>query len=191
MIWTRFRRPSRRDTIAALYGMIVAQARSPVFYREFQVPDTVNGRFDMVVLHLAVVLHRLRRADPDAGSEAGPGAAELAQGLFDAFCRDMDGNLREMGIGDLKVPKEMRRIGEAFYGRAAIYDAALAAAGDDALVAAIGRNIYGGTIGRGEPDPPACRLAGYIRTAVTALAAQDAATLAEAGPRFPDPAAIP
>lgn len=183
MIWTRFRRPSRRDTIAALYGMIVAQARSPVFYREFRVPDTVNGRFDMVVLHLAMVLYRLR--------QSGPGAAELAQGLFDAFCRDMDGNLREMGIGDLKVPKEMRRIGEAFYGRAAVYDAALAAAGDDALVAAIDRNIYGGNIDAGEPGAPGRRLASYVRAAVAALAAQDAAALGEAGPRFPDPAAIP
>ena len=177
MIWTRFRRPSRRDTIAALYGMIVAQARSPAFYRDFGVSDTVNGRFDMVVLHLALVLHRLRSA------ESCP--RDLAQGLFDAFCHDMDGNLREMGISDLKVPKEMRRIGEAFYGRVAVYDAALAVPDDEALVLAIGRNIYGE-----EPAPPARRLAAYVRATAGALAAQDPAAWGEAGPRFPDPGTI-
>src|SRR6516164_5183718 len=85
------RPPVRGATIEAIYGMIVAQARLPAFYLRFGVPDTVNGRFDMVVLHLWMVLGRLR-----AG-----GARAEAQQLFDRFCNDMDANLREMGVGDL------------------------------------------------------------------------------------------
>ena len=98
-----FRRSARPDTISTLYGMIVAQARMPCFYRDYAVADTVNGRFDLIVLHLALVLDRLAGRQP---------CASLGQGLFDRFCQDMDDNLREMGIGDLKVPKEMRRIAD-------------------------------------------------------------------------------
>ena len=103
----------------------------------FRSNDTVNGRFDLIVLHLALVLDRLA---PE------PGLKRLGQRLFDRFCQDMDDNLREMGVGDLKVPKEMRRMGEAFFGRAQAYRAALAAPDQgEALVAAVARNIYGGS----------------------------------------------
>src|SRR5665213_177428 len=108
MMFPLFRRNAQATTISTLYGMIVAQARLPCFYRDYAVADTVNGRFDLIVLHLALVLDRL--TENGRQHEAG-------QGLFDRFCRDMDDNLREMGISDLKVPNEMRRIGEAFYGR--------------------------------------------------------------------------
>src|ERR1700722_16778682 len=106
MILRLFRQPRNR-TIDMLYGAIVAQGRRPVFYAGFGVPDTVEGRFDMVVLHLVLVLRRLRLA---AGGE------RMAQDLFGAFCRDMDHNLREMGVGDLTVPKQMKRLGEALFG---------------------------------------------------------------------------
>ncbi len=122
MISHIFRRNARADTISALYGMIVAQARLPCFYRDYAVADTVNGRFDLIVLHLALVLDRLF---------AEAALQPLGQGLFDRFCLDMDDNLREMGIGDLAVPKEMRRIGDAFYGRARAYRAALAGTADE------------------------------------------------------------
>src|SRR6202048_744644 len=105
-----------RGTTEAIYGMIVTQAREPLFYRDLGVPDTVNGRFDLLLLHLWMVLRRLK------GTEGG---TELAQALFDRFCEDMDANLREMGVGDLAVPKRMQAFGEAFYGRAAAYDLAL------------------------------------------------------------------
>src|SRR5512140_1695941 len=107
------------ETIARLYGTIVAQARAPAFYGRYAVPDTVNGRFEMIVLHLVLLLRRLE-GEPVAVRRRG-------QGVFDLFCRDMDGSLREMGVGDLAVPRQMRRIGEAFYGRQAAYAAALAA----------------------------------------------------------------
>src|SRR5262245_53540287 len=99
-----------RGTIEAIYGMIVAQAREPLFYRYLGVPDTVNGRFDLLLLHLWMMLRHLRPM---------PGGTERSQALFDRFCEDMDANLREMGIGDLAVPKKMQAFGEAFYGRAA------------------------------------------------------------------------
>src|SRR3979490_1450818 len=124
MLWpfNHFRKPHAppRGTIEAIYGMIVAQAREPLFYRAMGVPDTVNGRFDMVLLHLWMVLRRLR------GGEGGAGPPPA---LFDHFGGDMDANLRELGVGDLTVPKRMQKFGEAFYGRAAAYDLALDAGG--------------------------------------------------------------
>src|SRR5476651_500831 len=138
MIFSLFRRePRGPDTISTLYGMIVAQARLPCFYRDYAVADTVNGRFDLIVLHLALVLDRL------AQDEA---LRSLGQAVFDRFCQDMDHNLREMGVGDLKVPKEMQRMGEAFYGSQKAYLAAMAANdGGTALAEALARNIYGGS----------------------------------------------
>jgi cytochrome b pre-mRNA-processing protein 3 len=83
-----------------LYGAIVAQARSPSFYRDYGVPDTVGGRLDMIILHLVLLLARLKGESAQA--------AALGQHVFDAFCRDIDDNFREMGVGDLAVPREMR-----------------------------------------------------------------------------------
>jgi cytochrome b pre-mRNA-processing protein 3 len=177
MIFPRFRRLARPDTISALYGTIVAQARLPGFYRDYAVPDTVNGRFDLIVLHLALLLDRLADDETLRG---------LGQDIFDRFCRDMDENLREMGVGDLAVPKEMRRIGEAFYGRAQAYRAALATTSDGALAATLTRNIYGGST-----SAPALRLAAYVREALRALGAQDSASLAAGQLRFPEPASVP
>ena len=185
MIFSLFRRRSPQvDTISTLYGMIVAQARLPVFYRDYAVADTVNGRFDLIVLHLALVLDRLAKD---------PASQSLGQGIFDLFCRDMDDNLREMGIGDLKVPKEMRRMGEAFYGRSQAYLSAIPAAmvpgdGSRALIEALRRNIYGGAPSALAAAP---RLAAYMLEAVRELKAQDTGTLTAGALRFPDPAAIP
>jgi cytochrome b pre-mRNA-processing protein 3 len=170
MIHLPFRRPLPDPTIASLYGTIVAQARSPIFYRGYGVPDTVAGRFDMIVLHLVLVLQRLR-------SES-PAAQALGQEVFNLFCRDIDNNFREMGMGDLAVPREMRKVGEAFYGRAAAYETALATDGAT-LAAALARNIFG------EPTDGARRLAIYMRAAVRLLATQRKFTGAEL--RFPDP----
>jgi cytochrome b pre-mRNA-processing protein 3 len=161
-----------------LYGAIVAQARSEAFYRDYGVPDSVNGRFEMVVLHLLLALRRL-----GPGDVRGP-----AQLLFDLFCSDMDGNLREIGVGDLAVPREMRRMGEAFYGRRAAYEAALNAADRDALAAALARNVFGSAAAPGDPAwAGAKKLASYVMAAEHALAAQD---LGDGHVEFPDPAAV-
>jgi cytochrome b pre-mRNA-processing protein 3 len=159
MLWpfNHFRkaRLAPRATIETIYGMIVTQAREPLFYRDLGVPDTVNGRFDLLLLHLWMVLRHLRPL---------PGGTELSQALFDRFCEDMDANLREMGVGDLTVPKKMRAFGEAFYGRAAAYDMAMTG-GADALAEAICRNILGG-----ESIENARRLVIYVQGAITSLA---------------------
>ena len=101
MILKRFRlnRPNRK--IDDLYGAIVAQSRRSAFYVGYGVPDTIDGRFDLIVLHMVLLLARLDREGPSAH-------------LFDHFCRDLDANLREMGVGDLAVPKRMRQFAEAF-----------------------------------------------------------------------------
>jgi cytochrome b pre-mRNA-processing protein 3 len=177
MILPLFRRAPTAGTISALYGMIVAQARLPAFYRDYGVADTVDGRFELVVLHLTLFLRRL-------ADEADPIRA-LGQGVFDLFCQDMDRNLREIGISDLKVPKEMQRVGAAFYGRARAYETALAspaAAANEAIV----RNVYAN-----QPASAAARLGAYMRQAAELLADQDTAALAQGVLRFPDPVAIP
>jgi cytochrome b pre-mRNA-processing protein 3 len=174
MILNLFRRTPRAATITSLYGMIVAQARKPVFYQGYAVPDTVDGRFEMVALHTVLLLCRLEAGPPEL--------RRLGQALFDAFCQDMDASMREMGVGDLAVPRKMRRVGEAFYGRQAAYREALAAAADGPLAAALDRNIYAGAGGR-----QAERLARYVKQAVGALAETDGAAFLRAQLYFPDP----
>jgi cytochrome b pre-mRNA-processing protein 3 len=183
MIFQLFRRSPRSDSVAVLYGTIVAQAREPAFYQSYGVPDTVEGRFEMVVLHTILLLRRLR-SEPQQ-------ARRIGQALFDHFCRDMDANLREMGVGDLGVPRKMKTIGEAFYGRKAVYEGALDGDGDE-LAAAIGRNVYGMTSGMGASGTGAGpeRLAAYIRAAVERLAGQDGVALSEAKISFPAPESI-
>jgi cytochrome b pre-mRNA-processing protein 3 len=184
MILARFRRNSQARTIHALYGAIVAQARSVAFYADYRVPDTVEGRFDLIVLHLVLLLNRLGR-----GAEGGRnldqdllGQKLLGQELFDAFCRDLDANLREMGVGDLAVPKRMQAFAEAFYGRQAAYLAALDAADERVFEKALARNIF-----PAGNDAGAAQLARYARAAVTRLDAQDDGALIRGEVVFPSP----
>jgi cytochrome b pre-mRNA-processing protein 3 len=179
MMFHFFRRNPSNHSIASLYGMIVAQARAAPFYRNYGVPDTVNGRFEMVVLHTVLVLRRLE-------SEPVP-VRRLGQALFDRFCADMDGSLREMGVGDLAVPAKMRKIGEAFYGRQAVYVAALADPEPQVLVAALARNVFGAEPGTVHG---AGLLAVYVRATADRLADQDGEALARAELAFPDPEAL-
>ena len=177
MILPLFRRSN--PSIAALYGAIVTRARDPRFYQAYRVPDTALGRFDLILLHLALVLRRLRAGDASART--------LAQGLFDAFCRDMDHNLREMGVGDQGVPRQMRRVGEAFYGRAQAYDAALAEQSNDALVGTLIRNVYAEAA---EPGVAVERLADYVRRTVHDLEAQAIEHLLGGHVTFPEPVTL-
>jgi cytochrome b pre-mRNA-processing protein 3 len=176
MFWpfNHFRKPrlSPRGTIETIYGMIVTQAREPLFYRDLGVADTVNGRFDLLILHLWMVLRRLRPIE---------GGVELTQALFDRFCEDMDANLREMGVGDLAVPKRMQAFGEAFYGRAAAYDLALAE-GHEQLSQALCKNVLNGA-----QTENARRLAAYVEAAVGDLSVLDDVTLLAGAWTFPSP----
>jgi len=152
--------------------MIVTQAREPLFYRDLGVPDTVNGRFDLLVLHLWMVLRRFKPVEDGAG---------LSQALFDRFCDDMDANLREMGVGDLTVPKRMQAFGEAFYGRVAAYDLALSE-GPEPLAQALCKNVL-----NGENLAKAGLLAGYAEATMAGLTGLDDATLLGAMWKFPAP----
>jgi cytochrome b pre-mRNA-processing protein 3 len=182
MISLPFRRSRQTLNIDALYGMIVAQARSPAFYVGYGVPDTVAGRLDMIVLHLVLLVRQLSK---DHGNV--PGAVSpLGQQLFDRFCRDIDDNFREMGVGDLAVPKEMQRVAEAFYGRAKVYESALADPSATPLEAAVTRNVFGVT----EPPVGARRLAAYMREVSRRLDEQESDALARAELEFPDPETV-
>ena len=164
-----------RRTIETIYGTIVTQTREPLFYRDLGVADTVEGRFDVLLLHLWMVLRRLKAME---------NGAALYQGLFDYFCEDMDANLREMGVGDLTVPKRMQAFGEAFYGRSAAYDVAVAD-GREQLAGALCKNVL-----NGEQIENARRMAFYAEAAIAALAGLDDARIQSGSWRFPSPARV-
>jgi cytochrome b pre-mRNA-processing protein 3 len=185
MILGAFRRNDPSRNIQGLYGAIVAQARLPIFYLEYGVSDSVEGRFELIVLHLVLVLRRLGAEEPVASARPpapGPGSA-VGQVLFDIFCRDLDDNLREMGVGDLAVPRRMRQFGEAFYGRQAAYGAALGAADPQELEKAVARNILGEVAGGEE----AVALARYVQTAAAQLTTQPEDALIAGRVVFPSP----
>ena len=164
------RRPP--DVAWALYRAAVDAARRPGTMLALGVPDTLDGRFELVTLHVALLLRRVQRA---------PELAELGQGLVDLFVADMDRNLREMGAGDLAVGRKVKRMAQAFYGRLDAYSEGLDRGGD--LAAAAGRNLYG--TARADPELPA-RAAAYIRKVEAALAAEDDARLAAGRAAFPE-----
>jgi cytochrome b pre-mRNA-processing protein 3 len=186
MILPAFLRGHRDRNIHGLYGAIVAQARSPVFYTTYGVPDTVEGRFELIVLHLVLVLTRLGRPDEGATGRGRQPRHTFGQQLFDAFCGDLDDNLREMGVGDLAVPREMRRFGEAFYGRQAAYAAALAGDNAQELEKAFARNIFA----VGGVDARAAQLARYARAAASRLDTQEEGIIVPGKLVFPDPEAF-
>lgn len=167
-------RPRRTKTVASkLYAAAVAQARAPGFYTELAVPDTIEGRFELYSLHVILLLHRLR----GEGAEA----VETSQALFDTFTSALDNALRETGVGDLSVPRRMRRLGEAFYGRARAYEAAFGEDAD-ALEALIGRTVFAGEGGTGR-----AALAAYVRRCERALSAQPIAALLDGEVAWPEP----
>jgi cytochrome b pre-mRNA-processing protein 3 len=159
-MFTRLLRRDRQVNVSRLYGAIVAQARAPGFYADYGVPDTVAGRFDLLALHVHLFMRRLNGGD--ASSRA------AGQALVERFFEDMDGNLRELGVSDLSVPRQMRGLAEAFYGRVDRYDAALEERGERALAAALLRNVFGE---RDEARAGAERLARYVRRTEESLAA--------------------
>jgi len=168
------RRGLERDQALSLYIAAVEQARRPGFYTDCGVADSLDGRFDLIVLHVFLIVRALR-----ASGEPGKRLSDL---MFKIMMDDMDMNLREMGVGDLSVGKRVKSMARAFYGRAAAYDAAFDAerdaapdgAGEEGLEVALQRNIYGAE----EPDPGAiAQLLGYVRSAEAALAAAPAAAL--------------
>jgi cytochrome b pre-mRNA-processing protein 3 len=177
---------SHKKAARSLYDAIVAQAREPAFYGADRVPDTLDGRFEMIVLHAFMVLHRLQ---DDAG-EVRASSREIAldqklsQALFDTMFLDMEFALREIGVSDLAVGKRVKDMAKGFYGRVAAYEAGLAA-GD--LGPALSRNLYG-TVAASEPEtthPHAPLVGRYVAVAVADLAAQPLGGFRAGQVRFP------
>lgn len=168
-------RKSNRAIIEALYDRIVAAARQPELYSAWQVPDTPLGRFEMLSLHVFLVQHRLK-------GESGA-AREVAQVLIDAFFSDVDHSLRELGIGDMGIPKRMKKLARMFYGRTSSYEDALGRGDAAALAAALARNV------RPEAGewPEAAALAGYAEHACRMLAGQAPEAICAGSIAFPLP----
>lgn len=173
-LFGRQRRANRTIT-DALYGEIVAAARQPTFYSDWNVPDTPLGRFEMLSVHVFLFLHRMQ-------DEAGP-AREVAQILTDEFFADVEHSLRELGIGDLGVPKRMKKLARMFYGRTTAYADALKRHDRPALAAALARNIRPDSTEWREADA----LAGYVMAADEHLAGQATDGILGGTLRFPDP----
>jgi cytochrome b pre-mRNA-processing protein 3 len=169
-----------------LYGSAVAAARAPVFYRDLAVPDTLDGRFDLVGLHVFLLIRRLGALPP-------PGPA-TAQAVFDAMFSDMDFNLREMGVSDLVVGRRVKAMWEALHGRSAAYAAALELppqARGDALAAALARNVWRGRPPKSGPEGDAVRrLAHQVLRCAETLDALPAEALLAGRLRFPVPAEV-
>lgn len=168
--WNPFRPQPLASKAALLYEAIVARARDPLFYNHGGVPDTLDGRFEMVALHCYLVLRRLRAA--------GPAAEEAGQALVDALFADLDANLRELGAGDLGVGKRVKRMAAGFYGRVAAYDRGQA---DGTLAEALRRNLFG-TVPATSSQTEA--MADYVSRAGAVLAAQPLETILAGHPSF-------
>lgn len=154
---------ARRQAARRLYEALVSQARTPDLFRVLGVPDTPEGRFELLALHAALVILRLRSAGPDGRA--------LGQELFDLMFTDVDLNLRELGVGDLSVGKYVKRLARNFYARLAALDAALQAEDAEALVPMLESNVY-----RGGPAPSEAQvraLADHLVATAAVLEVQD------------------
>ncbi len=129
---------ANRAIADALYAEIVAAARQPRYFADLDVPDTPLGRYEMLSLHMFLFLHRLKN---ETGS-----AAELARDVTDMFFKDIDHSLRELGVGDIGIPKRMKKLAKMFYGRASSYGRALDEGDLRALAEALARNIRPGDV---------------------------------------------
>lgn len=172
-LFSLFRRRPHERAAFELYGAVVAQARSPAYFAALGVPDSVLGRFDMVGLFAVLLVRRLT-------NDADPRGRELSQAIFDAMFADMDQNLREMGVSDLVVGKRVKRLAEAFNGRAHAYDAAIDDPSALPLAAALSRNVWRSE----EIAPGASALAAHVRAQAAELAAQPIADMLAGRVRF-------
>jgi cytochrome b pre-mRNA-processing protein 3 len=168
-----FVRRNRLAPIERLHDSISALARDPVLFTDCGVADSFEGRFELLTLHLTLVLRRLAQMPAPA--------ADVAQELADLSFLRFDEALREIGIGDIGVPKRMRKLAKAFYGRAAAYGSALDNENHEELVETLRRNIFAG--GEGDAEALAARVSALAR----GLSGQSLEALMESGPRALEP----
>ncbi len=172
-------RQARARRAEQLYAEIVTAARRPAFYTQLGVADTVSGRFEVIVLHLFVVLERLNL---DGGE--GP---RLARRLMEVFCHTMDVEFREMGVGDMGVPKKVRKVAEAALGRVRAYGAAMRRGDVDGLKAALKRNVYDDQVSEGT----LAQMAAYLTRAYEDIADLTLDRLEAGQLAFPEPEFTP
>jgi cytochrome b pre-mRNA-processing protein 3 len=172
-----FRQKPVEEAVELAFARVVAQARRQVFFTELGVPDTIDGRFELLCLHAFLYLHRLKRERPQ--SEA------LAQAFFDRMFADLDRGLREIGVGDLSVGRQVMRMAEGFYGRVRAYEEGLGEGGK-VLEAALARNLYGTAPGTGASALAA--VAAYVRDQAEQLRSQQGVALLMGDVAFTAPA---
>lgn len=175
MILRYFRREeARRRLVETLHARVSEAARAPGLYQALGVPDTVEGRFETLCLHMFLVLRRLRQLPSPAD--------DVGQDLVNSLFAQLDASLRELGVGDVGVPKRMKSLASAFYGRIAQYDAPLDAGDEAGLAQALARNVIGA-------DDPALAegLARYVAAGAQGLDGTTLDALLAQGPVFPEP----
>jgi len=171
-----FKASASQNTVAMeLYSSVIAQARQPYFYTDLAVPDTPDGRYDMIMIHAFLLLHRLKRDLPNT--------KEISQALFDIMFEDMDKSLREMGAGDVGIGRRIKEMAKAFYGRIAAYDEGLNR-DDDSLDIALQRNVYRQSSVKNEQ---VSALGSYIRREAVNLSDQPTEALLCGRLSFADP----
>lgn len=150
-----FSKNGKDDDPHALYGVVVATSRDPIFFAKIGVPDTFDGRFEMMILHLYLVIHRLK--DEEVSTK------KLQQNLFDEFFDDMSIALREVGVGDTIVPKRLKKMSRVFFGRAGAWDEAwLEKKPVDALTEVLLRNLFPDDVQSDNEAKTAKHLAKYM-----------------------------
>jgi len=167
-------RRSKTSKSQKLYGAIVAQARLPDFYRDLGVPDSLDGRFAVLSLHLFIVLHRLK--------QEGTAGVSLAQGVMDRFIGDMDTVMRELGVSDLRVPKKMRALAGSAHALLETYDQAFAA-GEAPFTAAIAASLPSGCE---DTELSSETLASYLMGCAAALEREPLSALTAGAIAFPE-----
>jgi cytochrome b pre-mRNA-processing protein 3 len=160
MIFNLFKSRPRRKPALKLYAAISECSRSPQLYLSFGVPDTAEGRFESLSLHLSLILRRLK--------ELPSPALDLSKELIDIFFHDLDGALRTLGVSDVSVAKKIKPLAQAFYGRAKAMEEALASADPQSLIDVLSRNVLGE-----ENAPTGASLANYVQEAIKHITSKD------------------
>ena len=174
--------PTPPQPAADTYIALVAQARNPFFYESLGVPDTIDGRFELIVLHLFLLQHRLMQAEQGQRPEA----REFCRVLSELFFADMDRSVRELGVADTGVRYRIKAMAKAYHGRLQIYGASLT--DHEALLAALARNLYG-TVEEGSVENLA-RMASYVKTISAQLTTTEIAALTAGAFPWPNPASL-
>lgn len=169
------KRKAEKQIAYTLYKKLVEQARHPSFYTEFEVEDSIEGRFDMILLHLFLVDDRLE--------QAGDTYVNLRRTIHEAMVTDLDRSFREIGVGDMSVGKEMKKVGDAWLGRHTVYAKAFADDIENAvLIEALNNNVFGGN-----NEQSAAELGSYARKAKHLLMLADTETITGGNLVFPEP----